>query len=137
MSTQRLPPSDPYEYTPPPGALTRPLGPWQKYTSRWYLLFHLRFTLRLIGRCLGDPRVSPARKMLFVGSISFLLLLLLVPEAGADLLAAFVPVLDLIGIPFEGVMDWGFFALAAGTLMQLFPPAVIQQHIWELRDGNP
>src|SRR5690242_2935731 len=140
MSTQP-PPSDPYLHTPPPGAVTQPLGPLPKYTSRWYLLFHLPFTLRLIGRCLSDPRVPTARKGFFVGGIGILLVLLLVPEAGADLLAALVPVLDVIGlglgIPFEGAVDWGFFVVAAGTLIQLFPSDVVQQHIWELRGGRP
>lgn len=137
MNTQRLP--QPYD-PPPGGADTRRLGPWQKFTRRRYMLFHLGFTLRLIGRCLGDPRVAAGSKVLFLGVTGLLLFMLMVPEAGADFMALLLPVagpvLDLFGIPFEGAVDWGFLVLAIGGLMSLFPPEVLQQHIWELKGGG-
>jgi hypothetical protein len=101
------------------------------------MLLHLIFTLRLVGRCLGDPRVRPGSKALFLGVTGFLLLALLVPELTADLFAALIPIigplLDLVGIPFEGVVDWGFLVLALGSLVSLFPPDVLRQHISELK----
>jgi len=101
------------------------------------MLFHLGFTLRLIGRCLADPRVTAGSKFLFVGLTGFLLLALLVPEASADLLAALLPVVgwifDLVGLPFEGAVDWSFFVLAVGTMIGLFPVDVVRQHVAELK----
>src|SRR5205814_2278183 len=133
-----LPPTAPV----PPTVLdapTRRLGPWTPFARRTYLFLHLPFAVRLIWRCLNDPRVAGGTKLLFVGGIGLLLALLLVPEAAADLVVAVIPILDLselVGIPFEGVVDWGFVVLAAGTLMQLFPANIVAQHIAELRGGQ-
>jgi hypothetical protein len=137
MSTNLLPPN----YQPPaPDHDTRQLGPLGRYTQRRYMLFHFIFTVRLIGRCLGDRRVATAAKALFVGIVGILLLALLVPEAGADMLALLAPVVgplfDLFGVPLEGAIDWGFLVLVVGALMRLFPPEVLQQHIIELQDGR-
>jgi hypothetical protein len=134
MSTQRLPPGG-YPPAPPPAAPnpTRQLGPLKQFTTRRYMLMHLIFTLRLIGRCLADPRVRPGSKALFLGVIGFLLTALLVPELTADLLTLFIPIFDLVGIPFEGVVDWGFLVVAMGSLISLFPPDVLRQHISELK----
>ncbi len=138
MSTQHLPPNN---YPPNPAPLpdhpTQQLGPLKQYTRRRYMLFHLIFTMRLIGRCLGDRRVAAGSKLIFLGVIGFLLTALLLPEISADFVAALVPIVgplfDLFGIPFEGVVDWGFVVLAVGFLMGLFPPDVLAQHIVELK----
>ena len=37
---------------------------------------------------------------------------------------------------FIGAVDWGFFVLVVGSLISLFPPEVLQQHILELRGGT-
>ena len=138
MSTQRLPPPG-YPVPPPVPAAhpTQQLGPLKKYTQRRYMLFHLIFTLRLIGRCLGDRRVSSGSKVIFLGVTGFLLVALLAPELSLDFVAALVPIIgpifDLIGIPFEGAIDWGFLILVIGSLMSLFPPDVLAYHISELR----
>jgi len=136
MSTQRLPPPG-YPLPAPLPQPTQQLGPLKKYTQRRYMLFHLIFTLRLIGRCLGDRRVAGGSKVIFVGVIGFLLALLLAPELSADFVAALIPIVgplfDLFAIPFEGAVDWGFLILAVGSLMSLFPPDVLAYHISELR----
>ena len=103
MSTHLLPPN----YQPPaPDHDTRQLGPVRRYTQRRYMLFHFIFTVRLIGRCLGDRRVATAAKALFVGITGILLLALLVPEAGADMLALLAhvvgPLLTCLALPLEG-----------------------------------
>ncbi len=138
MSTQRLPP--PGYPVPPPAPLphaTQQLGPLKKYTQRRYMLFHLIFTLRLIGRCLGDRRVAAGSKVIFLGVTGFLLAMLLLPELAADFVTALIPIfgpiLDLFGIPFEGVVDWSLLILVVGSLMSLFPPDVLAYHISELR----
>jgi hypothetical protein len=135
MSTQRLPPGPGYP-APPVEHNTQPLGPLRRYTRRRYMLFHLGFTLRLVGRCLADPRVGAGRKLIFLGVLGFLMMALLVPETGADLIGLFVPIFDLFGIPFEGVVDWGFFVFALGWLIGIFPPDVLRRHIQELQ-GSP
>jgi hypothetical protein len=140
VSTQRLPPG--YPPALPPGAdhETRQLGPLRQYTRRRYMIFHLGFTLRLIGRCLGDPRVPTGNKALFLSVTGALLFALIAPEAGADAFALLIPFVgwafDLLGLPFEGAVDWGFFVLAVGALMGLFPADVVRQHILELRGGR-
>ncbi|MDQ2806737.1 MAG: hypothetical protein M3Z04_07440 [Chloroflexota bacterium] len=138
MSTQRLPP--PGYPVPPPAPAPQPtqqLGPLKKYTQRRYMLFHLVFTLRLISRCLGDRRVASGSKVIFIGVTGFLLAALLAPELSVDFVAALVPIVgplfDLVGIPFEGVVDWGLLILVIGWLMSLFPPDVLAYHISELR----
>src|SRR5207253_8731839 len=89
MSTQLLPPN--YQPPPPADSNTRRLGPLGRFARRRYMLFHLGFTLRLIGRCLADPRVSAGSKALFLGITGFVLLLVLMPEVGADVIAGVVP----------------------------------------------
>ena len=139
MSTQLLPPN--VQPPPPPDHDTRRLGPLERYTRRGYLLFHLPFTLRLIGRCLRDPRAGAGAKLLFLGVTGLLLLVLLVPEAGADAVALLVPVVgplfDLVGVPFEGAVDWSFLIIAIPALLGLFPAEVVRQHILELRGQLP
>jgi hypothetical protein len=131
MSTQRLPPGP--DYPVPVEHPTQPLGPLRRYTRRRYMLFHLGFTLRLVGRCLADPQVGGGRKLIFLSVLGFLMLALLLPETGADLIGLFVPIFDLFGIPFEGVVDWGFFVFALGWLISIFPPEVLRRHIAELQ----
>ena len=104
------------------------------------MIFHLGFTLRLIARCLGDPRVPASAKALFVGVTGALLLALLTPEATVDAFALLLPIVgpvfDLLGLPFEGAVDWGFFVLAVGALISVFPAPIVRRHILELRGGS-
>ncbi|HUS17651.1 MAG TPA: hypothetical protein VM536_21860 [Chloroflexia bacterium] len=103
-------------------------------------MFHLIFTVRVVGRCLGDPRVAGTSKALFIAIMGLLMAAVIIPEAAADVLALLVPfagpALDLVGIPFEGVADWSFLVLVLGSLVSLFPPDVLRQHIVELQGGH-
>ena len=56
-----------------------------------------------------------------------LLLALLMPEAAVDTFALLVPIVgpvfNLFGLPFEGAVDWSFFVLAVGALIEHVPGA--------------
>ncbi len=92
---------------------------------------HLPRTLKVAGATLHDTRVKLLPKVMFIGSIAFILAALLTPEALAELVAV-VPglgdVIALIGIPVDGAIDWLALGIAALNLMKLFPQEIVNEH---------
>ena len=138
MSTPKHPSS---RHSPLVYAAAPQLAPLARFTSRGYMWWHMIYTLRLIGRCLGDKRVSAGAKALFLGLSGTLLGLIIAPEALTDGLATLIPVVgwafDLLGIPFEGVFDWTLLIAVLPFLIRLFPLDVQAQHIIELSSRKP
>ena len=105
-----------------PEKLARPSG--------FALLIHLIKTLKLIGALLKDRRVPFVRKILFFGSILFLLVLLLFPDIFGEVFLSFVmPVVGtILGVPVDAGFDWVVFAIAVVGLLRVFPPEMVSEH---------
>lgn len=107
--------------------------------SRFQAITHLPRMFKTAGAVMQDSRVSILPKLGFVAGIGALLLLLVAPEAAADIIAVIpgaTAVLDLIGVPVEGAVDWLALGLAAFNLMKLFPQDIVNEHYDEVA-GKP
>jgi hypothetical protein len=109
--------------------------------NAYQALAHLPRTLKVAGKTLQDTRVKLLPKVLFIGSIVFVLAALLTPEALAELVA-FVPgigdVLALVGLPVDGAIDWLALGITALNMMKLFPQEIVNEHFDEaVAKGKP
>ncbi len=102
----------------------------QVQPKRFELLFHIIKTFRLLGALLTDGRISIFRKFAFLGSIVFLLVILLFPDLLSEgILSAVLPVLGtVLGVPVDAGMDWMAFALLLVNFMRFFPDDVVSEH---------
>jgi hypothetical protein len=97
----------------------------------WEMVIHPLKAVRFINALARDSRISPLRKLLYVGPILVLVGALLLPES---LLAAAValalPVVGpIINLPADGIVDWAFIGLAAYALLGILPHAIVgEQH---------
>lgn len=96
------------------------------------MLVHFKKSMSLIGAVLGDTRIHPLRKFLFLGGLIMLLALLVFPEALADVATALVPVFGAIGVPIElggeAGFDWLAMGVAAFSLLHVFPAGIVGEH---------
>ena len=96
----------------------------------WDLLFNIPKSFRLVMALLRDPRIAFTRKILFFGTIGFLIVALLLPEtvlAGA--LEAVLPFVGpAISLPPDAALDWTAIALASFSLLRVFPSEVVSEH---------
>ncbi|HEX8995045.1 MAG TPA: hypothetical protein VF812_03335 [Ktedonobacterales bacterium] len=99
--------------------------------NAYQALAHLPRTLKVAGSVMADARVKALPKILFVGSIVFILAALLTPEALAEFIA-FVPgvgdILALAGLPVDATIDWLALGITALNLMKLFPQDIVNEH---------
>ena len=99
------------------------------------MIFHAFKTVSLAVALLVDPRVHPARKLVFVGVLSTLIAAALgiegIGEAVTQLLNV-VPGLGLfVGVgevPVDATIDWVLVAVAAFNLLRLFPAEIVGEH---------
>jgi hypothetical protein len=94
------------------------------------VLFHLVKTGKLITALLTDQRVPLLRKLCFLGSIGFLLVLLIFPDIfGEFVTSTLLPFIGtLLGIPIDASFDWFAFVLAFMGLLRVFPPELVAEH---------
>jgi hypothetical protein len=94
------------------------------------VFFHLFKTMKLLSALLTDGRVPFVRKVLFLGSIAFLLVLLIFPDIFGELMTSTIlPLIGtVLGIPLDAGFDWLAFALAIVGLLRVFPPEIISDH---------
>jgi len=124
---------------PPHGASDADI---QSKINAFQAIAHLPRTLKVAGATLQDARVKLFPKIMFIGSMAFILAALLTPEALGELVA-FVPglgdVLAIIGIPVDGAIDWLALGIAALNLMKLFPQEIVNEHFDEAvaKNGKP
>ncbi|MCL4543232.1 MAG: hypothetical protein M1118_01325 [Chloroflexi bacterium] len=105
--------------------------------SRWQLFSHPRRSFRLLRALLGDPHVPWVRKALFVWLLVILGAVLLVPDAGSELVSTVVPVLgNLLDIPVDASLDWTAAVLLLPTLFRVFPADVVWGHWLQLTETN-
>lgn len=99
--------------------------------NAYQAIAHLPRTLKVAGAVMKDARVSILPKVMFVGSIVFILAALLTPEALAEFVAV-VPgigdVLALLGLPVDATVDWLALGLTALNMMKLFPQDIVNEH---------
>jgi hypothetical protein len=98
--------------------------------SRFALFFHGIKTFKLIGALLKDRRIPLVRKVLFFGSVLFVLVLLLFPDAFGELfLSAILPIVGtVLGVPIDAGFDWFAFALVVVGLLKVFPAELVSEH---------
>ncbi len=98
--------------------------------KRFELFLHFIKTFKLLGALLTDRRVSVFRKLAFLGSIAFLLVLLFFPDLLNE--AFFSTVLPLvgtvIGVPVDAGVDWAAFAMLMVNFMHFFPNDIVAEH---------
>jgi hypothetical protein len=68
--------------------------------------------------------------MLFFGSILFVLVLLLFPDAlGEVFLSAVLPLVGtVLGVPIDAGFDWVVFAMVLVSLLKVFPVELVSEH---------
>jgi len=93
------------------------------------MLFHFRKTVHLVQAVLADRRVPALRKALFLWALAFLLVALLVPDAGSALASLLLPVIGpLIDLPADAALDWSVAIALAPWLLRLLPADVVAEH---------
>ncbi|MFI5278314.1 MAG: hypothetical protein ACHQ1E_13665 [Ktedonobacterales bacterium] len=102
---------------------------------------HLPRTMKVAAATMRDSRVSIVPKILFIGSIIFVLAALLTPEALAEFVAVIPGVGDVLaiaGLPVDGVIDWLALGITALNMMKLFPQHIVNEHFDEVvAKGKP
>jgi hypothetical protein len=99
------------------------------HLSRFSMLFHFRKTVHLVQAVLADRRVPALRKALFLWALAFLLVALLVPDAGSALASLLLPVIGpLIDLPADAALDWSVAIALAPWLLRLLPADVVAEH---------
>jgi len=100
------------------------------HPRRFTLFLHAIKTFKLIGALSKDRRVPLSRKILFFGSLLFLLALLLIPDAfGEVFLSVILPFVGtVLGVPLDTGFDWVVFAIALVSLLRVFPAELVSEH---------
>ncbi len=94
-------------------------------------LVHLPRTLKVAGSVLTDSRVSVLPKLLFLGSVAFVLAALLTPEALAEFIAVIPGLGDVLALgflPVDGAIDWITLGIVALNMMKFFPQDIVNEH---------
>lgn len=109
--------------------------------NAYQALAHLPRTLKVAGKTLQDSRVKALPKVLFIGSVIFVLAALLTPEALAEFVALVPGLGDLLALgflPVDGAIDWMALGVLALNLMKLFPQEIVNEHFEEaIGKGKP
>ncbi len=94
------------------------------------IFFHAIKTSKLVGALTTDRRVPVVRKIIFYIIILAMLSILLFPDFFDEaILSIILPVAGtVLGIPLDAGFDWLAFALAAVSLLKLFPEEVVREH---------
>lgn len=102
------------------------------------ILINIGKTIRLLGAILIDARVSIFRKLIFLSSIGILIGLLIAGDAATELMSAILPVIGpALNIPIDASLDWVAIAMAAFSLLRIFPAAIVGEHYDRLfRNGR-
>ncbi len=102
--------------------------------KRLDFFFHVIKTLKLIGTLLVDRRVSVFRKLAFLGSIAFLLILLFFPDLlNEAFLSTVLPILGtVLGVPIDAGFDWMAFALLMVNFLHFFPEDIVSEHYQQI-----
>lgn len=113
-------------------------GPNTNVTSKinaFQAFAHLPRTMKVAAATMRDRRVSVVPKILFIGSVVFVLAALLTPEALAEFVAV-IPglgdVLAIAGLPVDGVIDWLALGITALNMMKFFPTEIVNEHFDEV-----
>ncbi len=102
--------------------------------KRFDIFFHAIKTFKLLGALLADRRIPIFRKLAFLGSIGFLLMLLFFPDLlNEAFLSTVLPVIGtVIGVPIDAGVDWTAFALLLVNFLRFFPPDIVSEHYQQI-----
>lgn len=93
------------------------------------MIFNLPKTFSLVGAVFRDARVHWLPKIVFTLSLAVLLVALIFPDVGIELLSLVGgPIGAVLGIPIDGGLDWIVLGTAAFNLFRLFPSQVVDEH---------
>ncbi len=99
------------------------------------MAFHLFRTFSLAGSLLGDRRIHPVRKILFVtilgifvaAALGFDVITEIVTQA-LNIIPGLGALLGLGELPVDAVVDWVVVAVVAFNLLKLFPREIVGEH---------
>ncbi|GAC1390448.1 MAG: hypothetical protein NVS4B11_12480 [Ktedonobacteraceae bacterium] len=102
--------------------------------KRFDIFFHVIKTFKLIGALLVDRRISFFRKLAFLGTIAFLLVLLFFPDLlNEAFLSTVLPVIGtVLGVPIDAGVDWMAFALLMVNFLRFFPEDIVSEHYQQI-----
>jgi hypothetical protein len=102
--------------------------------KRFELFLHMIKTFRLLGALLTDRRVPLVRKLVFLGSIAFLLILFFFPDLlNEAFLSTVLPIVGtVIGVPIDAGVDWVAFTMLIVNFMRFFPHDIVAEHYQRL-----
>ena len=99
------------------------------------MVFHLFKSLALGGSLLGDRRIHPARKVVFVTILGVVIAAALGVDLAGEIITQGLNIIPGLGalvgigeIPVDGVIDWVVVAVAAFSLLKLFPAHIVGEH---------
>lgn len=102
----------------------------RSYPRRFDIFLHFAKTFKLIGGLLTDSRIPVLRKVFFLGTIVFLLVLLLFPDVFNEFfLGTVLPFVGAVaGIPIDAGFDWVAFSFIVVSLLRIFPAEIMAEH---------
>jgi hypothetical protein len=99
------------------------------------MAFHLFKTFSLAGSLLGDRRVHPARKLVFVIILGIFIAAALGFDVIGELITQALNIIPGLGallglgeLPVDAVVDWVVVAVVAFNLLKLFPREIVGEH---------
>jgi hypothetical protein len=99
------------------------------------MAFHLFKSFALTGSLLNDPRVHPARKIIFVTVLGAFIAAALGVEGVGELFTQALNIIPGLGgilgigeIPVDATVDWVLVSVVAFNLLKLFPTEIVGEH---------
>jgi hypothetical protein len=99
------------------------------------MAMHLFRTLSLGGSLLGDRRIHPVRKVLFVTILGVVIAAALGVDAAGEVITQGLNIIPGLGVllgigefPVDAVVDWVVVAVVAYNLLKLFPSRIVGEH---------
>jgi hypothetical protein len=99
------------------------------------MALHLFRTFSLAGSLLGDRRIHPARKVVFVIILGVVIAAALGFDVAGELITQTLNIIPGLGallglgeLPVDAVVDWVVVAVVAFNLLKLFPAPIVGEH---------
>jgi hypothetical protein len=96
---------------------------------------HLFRTLSLGGSLLGDRRIHPLRKVVFVTMLGVVIAAALGVDVAGEIITQGLNIIPGLGallgigeLPVDAVVDWLVVAVVAFNLLKLFPSRIVDEH---------
>ncbi|GAC1447885.1 MAG: hypothetical protein PVSMB4_04170 [Ktedonobacterales bacterium] len=110
-------------------------APHQSSPNPLAMILHLIKTFSLGGSLLGDQRIHPARKVAFITILGVIIAAALGVDAAGEIITQGLNIIPGLGallgigeLPVDGAIDWVVVAVAAFSLLKLFPAHIVGEH---------